>query len=142
MHAAVDDLISQGLMGTLRYFVVDPCIGGDFNTSVTTRPVFRGRNKPLPYSLISIILGDVPSFDIANRMRGVAAIGVRAQINFHESDYSAVTRFSDQDDQGHCQRGPAFENGDHFKVVLFSGRVGPERRTHAHQMLAIRELSS
>jgi hypothetical protein len=67
MYAAVHNLVAQGFVRTLGDLIIDEGIGSDLGTPVIARPVLGLLKQLFAYSSLSVILGNVPSLDVADR---------------------------------------------------------------------------
>ena len=85
VDAAVDYFEADGLVGLLGVFVVDPGVGGHLATALLARPFFSSVYECAAYALVAEVLVDVPAFDKADGLGGIAAVGVGAEGNFDEA---------------------------------------------------------
>src|SRR5262249_4082178 len=68
MHTAVDNIVAQSLVCTLGKLIIDDRIGGHLNAVVTARPVLRLGEQLPAYSTVAVILGNIPTLDVAYRL--------------------------------------------------------------------------
>src|SRR4051812_29798963 len=59
MHATVNHFVPQRLMHALRYFVVDPGIRRDLNTSLAPRPILCRSQKFFAYPFVPMALSNI-----------------------------------------------------------------------------------
>src|SRR5271154_3028297 len=85
VHAAVYDRESRCLVDALGKLVGDPCIGSHFQASLGTRPVFAGGQELSANALAAPVRVDIPAFDETDSMRGIASVGVGAQVDLQEA---------------------------------------------------------
>jgi hypothetical protein len=64
-------------VAALRKLVVDPCIRGHFDATVTTSPLFRGSKKAATYTAPAMCLGNESAGEVhnaTNQTTGVAEV--------------------------------------------------------------------
>jgi hypothetical protein len=76
VDASVDYLKAERLMSLLRERVIDPGVGGNFEASMTARPILGGAHEGFADAAFAKGLVDEPAFDEADGMYGITAIGV------------------------------------------------------------------
>ena len=125
MHTAIHHLVPQRLMHALRDLIVNPSIRRDLKAPLAASPVFcHGQEFP-PNPSVSMVLSNVPALDITHRAGWIAAIGVRTQINFEETNYYSITCLGDQNDEWHRYGSLAFENLGKFLGMFLGRRLRP-----------------
>ena len=126
MNAAVDDLKAEGVVGLLGDGVIDEGVGGHFAAAVAAGPGFGGSEEGAADAPAAEVRRNIPAFEVADGVGDVAAVSVRAEADFGESDELAVRGFGDEVD---CREGggsAAGEDGGEFLGVVGEGAVGPE----------------
>lgn len=126
MDAAIDDLEPEGIVSLLGNGVVDEGVGGHFAAAVGAGPVLGSGEQGAADALAAEGGRDVPAFEVADGMGGVAAVGVGAEANFSESDEPAVGRFGDQVREGQCGEAVAAEFRGEFRRMFGEGAFRPE----------------
>ena len=100
MHAAVDHLEAQGLMRTLGRVIINQRIGCYLDASFASRPVFCCDHELCSDALPAVALSDKPPFHISHRDLFIAAVGVRPQPNFDETQNRSLVALSHKDYEG------------------------------------------
>jgi hypothetical protein len=70
----------------------------------------------------------VPSLNVPNRMRRVAAIRMRPQPHFQKAYEFSITILGNQLDEWHRSKGSALKNPLKFPCMFFRRRLRPQRR--------------
>jgi hypothetical protein len=120
--------------------VVNPCIGGHFDTSLRTCPLLGGTHQCTADSLATERLIDEPTFYEAHGICGIAAVGVRAQTGLKEAGELAGLVMSDKDCSRKSTVVAGCEEKSDLPAVFAGGRVGPQQRTHLRDLIRIMEL--
>jgi hypothetical protein len=125
-EGALDDLKAEGFVDALGEGVGDGGVGGEFAAAVGAGPAFGGAEECGADALAALGIGDIPAFDVTDRVRFVAAFGVGAEAHFEETRKSAVWSFGDED--GERQSGWRFagQNETEFLRVFHGGGLRPE----------------
>ena len=66
--------------------VFELSVGGYFGTALNAGPVFGGAKENSADAVAALRFDDVPTFNGADRVRWVAAVGVGAQAGFEEAE--------------------------------------------------------
>ena len=99
MHGALDHLEAQTFVHALRKRIADHGVGSHFGAALRFRPIFRGRIEPFADPALTMILCDVPAFDVSDRARRIASFSVRAQTNFQKTDQRSIAGFRDKNNE-------------------------------------------
>ena len=76
VHTAVYHLVPERLMHALGHLIVDPSVRCHLNAPLAACPVFcRGKKFPTD-PLVSMVLSNIPTLDIAHWVQRVAAVRV------------------------------------------------------------------
>jgi hypothetical protein len=125
-------------MRPLRWFIVDPRIGGQLPNALRTGPSLSRRHQR-PSDRATPMLGfHVPPLDEAHRMARVTAVGVRAEADLDERDDAAVD-FDNEENERRRARGSARQNRIRVLRVFGRGLIGPEGTEEACHDLEIGE---
>ncbi|HKV82087.1 MAG TPA: hypothetical protein VJP02_28320, partial [Candidatus Sulfotelmatobacter sp.] len=76
-------------------------IGSDLDAFVATCPILGFSEQLLAYTAMTVILGNIPTLDVAHGLRWVAAVRMRAEVDFQETDQDSIVRFCDEDGDWH-----------------------------------------
>ena len=90
---AFGDLETEGFVDVLGEGVGEGCVGGEFAAALGAGPVFGGAEECGADALTAVGIRDVPAFDVADRVRFVAAFGVGAKAGFHKASESSCWSF-------------------------------------------------
>ncbi|HWH61057.1 MAG TPA: hypothetical protein VN682_25765 [Terriglobales bacterium] len=86
MYAPVDNRKTQSFVNMLGNDLIDPSVGGHFDASVPPRPIFGCLEELSANALSPIVILHEPTFDKTYRMCRVAAVCMRTQSYFEETD--------------------------------------------------------
>ena len=114
-------------MSALRRLVVGPGVGGELRASLLGRPRLRPLREQATHATAAGVRRHEPPFDEPTRPRRVAAVGVRAQTDFDETDEAAAV-LRDEKGLGRSTAGVAVDQGDDLLAVLGDRAFGPEGR--------------
>jgi len=78
----------------LRNLILNNGVGGHFAATLAARPVLGGGEQLLPDSLAPVAFLDIPSLDVADWPRRVAAVSMGAQSSFEKSSGSSATKWT------------------------------------------------
>jgi len=109
----------------LRNVILNNRVGGHFAATLAARPVLGGGEQLLPDSLAPVAFLDIPSLDVADWPRRVAAVSMGAQSSFEKSDEPAVRLLGDEVDQRQGGWGSSVEDCGEFLSVFFTRRFRP-----------------
>lgn len=138
--AALGDSEAEGLVCALGGEIVELRVGGDFGAALGAGPVFGGAEEGSADALAAVGFGDEPALDVADGMRGVAAVGAGAKTGFEEADQSAVGGLRDKNDEGKDAEGLAGKDLGELFGMVSRGGIGPEGVAHACQLAEVRGL--
>ena len=65
MHTAIHNFVAQGFLRTLGDLIINEGVGSHFGAAVTACPVLRLFKQLFAYSKMTLILGNVPTLDVA-----------------------------------------------------------------------------
>ena len=127
-------------MHALRQFIADQGIRGHLRTPLASRPIFCRSQELRSNAALPVVFRNVPAFDVTDRMRGTAAIRVRAQADLYKTYQRSITHFRNENHQR--QGGERISSKNRYKLtrVLFGRRFRPERFAQARQRGAIGRL--
>jgi hypothetical protein len=123
---AFGDLEAEGFVDLLGERVGDGGVGGEFAAALGAGPVFGGAEECGADALAAVGIGDVPAFDVADRVRFVATFGVGAEADFEEARKSAVWSLSDEDHERQSCWWLASQNEGKLLRVFRGSGVWPE----------------
>jgi ABC-type glucose/galactose transport system permease subunit len=66
MYTTVDDFETQGFMRTMGEMIVDDGVGSDLDAFVAACPILGFSEQLLAYTAMTVILGNVPTLDVAH----------------------------------------------------------------------------
>jgi len=106
--------------------VVDEGVGGHFVAAVAAGPGFGGGEQSASDAPTTVGRIDIPAFEVADGVGGVAAVSMGAEGNLGKADELAVGGLGDEVGHGEGGGSAAAEERGEIAGVLGEGGVGPK----------------
>jgi hypothetical protein len=139
VHAAINNLKSQGSVSVLRAGIFSQRVRGHLKTALGACPIFRRLHQRTTHPLMTKVRANEPSFDEANRARRVAAIRVGTKAGFDKAGQRAVQVKRNQQNRWKGGRRSA-ENSVYVSKMFVKRRLRPKRSPQLRQFVAVRIL--